>query len=106
MAWSKVAESKLDCSIVTKIEVLGFVEISTKEKKWLNGFFRTINIIGLSEKIAATAIDIRQQKRVKTPDAIIAATALENDSELWTVNERDFKGIEGLKVVNPLKLAR
>jgi predicted nucleic acid-binding protein len=35
-------------------------------------------------------------------DAIVAATAIENNCELWTANTGDFKHIEGLKLVNPL----
>ena len=33
--------------------------------------------------------------------AIIAAAALETDSELVTRNEQDFRGIQGLRVINP-----
>lgn len=35
-------------------------------------------------------------------DAIIAATALENDLTLATANIKDFKHIEGLKLINPM----
>lgn len=38
---------------------------------------------------------------MKTPDAIIAATALANDFTLITRNIKDFKNIEGFKLVNP-----
>jgi predicted nucleic acid-binding protein len=36
-------------------------------------------------------------------DAIIAATALENDCVLWTANIEDFAHIDGLRLRNPLK---
>jgi predicted nucleic acid-binding protein len=35
-------------------------------------------------------------------DAIVAATALEYNCELNTVNEKDFSHIEGLQIHNPL----
>jgi predicted nucleic acid-binding protein len=39
---------------------------------------RYARIIGLTETIAEQAISLRQQFKSKTPDAIIAATALAN----------------------------
>ena len=39
-------------------------------------------------------------------DAIIAATALEHGLMLVTQNVDDFKGVEGLRVVNPFAEAR
>jgi predicted nucleic acid-binding protein len=47
------------------------------------------------------AIQIRKQFRVKTPDAIIAATAMEVGAVLVTRNESDFKKVDGLQVINP-----
>jgi len=41
---------------------------------------------------------------IKTPDAIIAATALAYDLTLTTNNEKDFSHIKGLKIVNPYKV--
>lgn len=39
--------------------------------------------------------------RIKVPDAIIAATALEKECSLITRNVEDFMGIAGLVVFNP-----
>ena len=47
------------------------------------------------------AIQIRKSMRIKVPDAIIAATALEMDAVLMTRNEGDFKAVEGLQIMNP-----
>jgi predicted nucleic acid-binding protein len=35
------------------------------------------------------------------PDAVIAATCLENDLTLVTYNDRDFRFIKGLKTLRP-----
>jgi predicted nucleic acid-binding protein len=48
-------------------------------------------------------IRLRQQKKMSLGDAIVAATALERGSELWTANDADFAHIEGLRLHNPLK---
>ena len=39
--------------------------------------------------------------KVKTPDALIAATAFTQQAILLTGNERDFAKIPGLRVLNP-----
>ena len=39
--------------------------------------------------------------KIKLPDAIIAATALNQDAFLVTRNVSDFQGIAGLKIENP-----
>jgi hypothetical protein len=52
------------------------------------------------------AIAIRRLRRIKVPDAIIAATALVMDSALITSNGDDFKGVRGLRVLDPRVVKR
>ena len=47
------------------------------------------------------AIHLRQQKKMKLGDAIIAATAVAYGIPLVTRNEDDFKYIAGLDLRNP-----
>jgi predicted nucleic acid-binding protein len=61
-----------------------------------------LTIIPLTDLIVERAIKLRQDKRMSLGDAIVAATALENNSQLWTSNTNDFKHIEGLKLLDPL----
>ncbi|MCF8381671.1 MAG: PIN domain-containing protein [Bacteroidales bacterium] len=44
-----------------------------------------------------------KSKKIKTPDAIIAATAMVHGCTLITNNEKDFNNIKGLKIANPFK---
>ena len=55
----------------------------------------------ITEDIATQTIALRIQHKIKTPDAIIAATALVYDLELITRNVSDFQAVQGLKLVNP-----
>ena len=55
----------------------------------------------VSETILHRAAGLRRVRKIKLGDAIIAATALETGSELVTRNEQDFRGIHGLRVINP-----
>ena len=43
----------------------------------------------------------RRGHSISTEDGQIAATALSNDLSLATRNGKDFKGIEGLNIINP-----
>jgi len=44
---------------------------------------------------------LRQQHRIKLPDAIIAATALAYNLPLITRNTANFQAVSGLLVINP-----
>jgi predicted nucleic acid-binding protein len=57
--------------------------------------------IPVDSKTIDRAILVRKSKRIKVPDAIIAATALEKECSLITRNIEDFKGIAGLDVIDP-----
>jgi predicted nucleic acid-binding protein len=50
------------------------------------------------------SVNIRRNKKIKTPDAIIAATALAFDYTLISNNDKDFSDIKGLKYINPYKV--
>jgi predicted nucleic acid-binding protein len=87
---------------VTKIEALGFWNIGTLELMRLSRWFDESLAFELDQAIVLRAIELRQQKRMSLGDAVIAATALVQDAVLWTANEADFMGIDGLRVHNPL----
>jgi predicted nucleic acid-binding protein len=51
--------------------------------------------------IAERAGRLRRRHGIRTPDAIIAATAVEHDLMLVTRNVQDFKGLRGLRARTP-----
>jgi len=55
----------------------------------------------LTEEVEKQTIQIRKIKKIKLPDAIIAATAMVYNLTLVTHNMDDFKSIQGLKIINP-----
>jgi toxin FitB len=87
---------------VVAIEALGYRDILASEDSAIKDLFAKMIKIPLSDAIIDTAIKLRQQKRMSLGDAIVAATALENNCELWTANTDDFEHIEDLRLVNPL----
>ena len=61
-------------------------------------------IFSLDPAIVQQTIILRQYHKIKTPDAIIAATALLHGLTLVSRNVSDFKQIAQLQVVNPFEL--
>jgi len=92
--------SNFSVSIISKIEVLGF-NTQEYELKQLESFIQLSSIVYIDEAVADKTIEIRRMKRIKLPDAIIAATALVQNCILLSHNTTDFNKIEGLQVLDP-----
>ena len=82
------SENTLHISIITFIEVLTGAKPpqEANTRVFLDRFGR----LGISNEIAERAVLLRRSLRLKTPDAIIYATALETGRTLVTLNTRDF----------------
>lgn len=63
-------------SVISEIEVLGFPLLSSADEANLRKFLDAVEIVGLAPEVKDLAIQLKRLHRVKTPDAIIAATAL------------------------------
>lgn len=98
-----IASKDIAHASITKIECLGFPRIQANELLLLEALFGESYNFALSDDIVERATKLRQARSMSLGDAIIAATALEHDYELWTANEEDFAQIEGLRIRNPLK---
>ncbi len=74
---------------------------SMNRKENLEDFEEIIKIItfvNLNEKSAKLAGELARNYRVDGFDAVIAATAMECNAELATLNTKHFRGIKGLKL--------
>jgi len=91
---------------VTKIEALGFASIKPDEELAIQELFATCIVHALDDAVIDRAVRVRRRSKISAMDAIIAATALEHGLTLVTQNVDDFKGVEGLRVVNPFEEAR
>ncbi len=96
---SKLITESFQISVITKMEFLGF-PFSLAEKKQAVQLIEYATIIKLTDEIVQRVIDIRQERRIKLPDAIIAATAIHYGAVLVTRNTKDFKAID-LETYNP-----
>jgi predicted nucleic acid-binding protein len=97
----KIFKESFNISIITKIEFLSWQKL--KEDKVLEqkalAFISHANVYELTDEIADKVIDIRQHYKVKTPDAIIGATALVHGFDIVTNNVGDFKNLD-LEIVS------
>jgi predicted nucleic acid-binding protein len=69
-------------SIISEIEMLSFSAIGQEEESRIREFLTQVTIVGLSEEVKQSTIEIRRKYRLKLPDAIVCATALVMDSNL------------------------
>ena len=77
-------------SIITLIEVLVGVTNPNEETE-IRRFLSTFSILELCLPIANKAVNLRQELRLKVPDAIVYATARNSGCILVTRNTKDMK---------------
>lgn len=99
-----IANDDIAHASVTEIETLGYWNIRANELHFLGALFTESESLRLTDEVVDRAIKLRQTKNISLGDAIVAATALENDCVLWTVNVDDFAHIDELKLHNPLNI--
>ncbi len=87
-------------SIITRIEVLSF-PMTADERQQAEELLAQFDETPLQEAIVQRTIALRQQHRIRLPDAVIAASALERGVPLVSRNVRDFQRIPGLTLLNP-----
>ena len=73
-------------SAVTRMELLGFPGIDVAEDILIRDRLSRFAYLSITPAIEDAAIDIRRKRRVKLPDALIAATALVHGLNLLTLD--------------------
>ncbi len=89
-------------SVITIVEVLGYHKLSQLARGELENFLAATEILPITDAIVASAVKLRQSRKMSLGDALIAATALIARRTLLTHNVKDFAWIPGLTVSNPL----
>jgi predicted nucleic acid-binding protein len=90
-------------SRISYLEVLGFHKLTHPDKKYFEKIFASFSVLEIDADIILKATDLRQMINLSLGDAIIAATSILYNLSLITNNEKDFKQIKNLKIINPLK---
>lgn len=91
-----ILQDSFNISIITKIEFLSWQKLfkdETLNQKAIQ-YISNATIYDLDEIVANKTIENRQQYKMKTPDAIIGATAQVHGFEIITNNIDDFKNLD------------
>jgi predicted nucleic acid-binding protein len=91
---------RLSYSVITRCELFAGTDGDEAAISVLLGALREIPV---DRAVAERAGRLRRESSIRTPDALIAASALEHGLSLMTRNRRDFAGITGLKLVDPAR---
>jgi predicted nucleic acid-binding protein len=97
---AKIIDTNFLVSTIVNIESLGYYSIKPDDKIRISRFLSKATTFYIDKKIQEKAIEIRQNKKMKLGDSIIAATALVHNLTIVTRNETDFWGL-GLTIYNP-----
>ncbi len=100
---STVIDVMPNLSIITQIELLCWRTDAVTEQK-VAGFIIDSIVLDITPEVITQCVNLRKGKKIKTPDAIIAATAIAYDLTLITRNNKDFGDIPRLKIIDPHKL--
>ena len=90
-------------SVISQIELLCWRTETAKEQQ-VKEFIIDSVIFNITANVIVNCVNIRRSKKIKTPDAIIAATAITHGRTLVTNNEKDFANIQGLRIINPYRI--
>lgn len=94
---------RIGLSVISEMELLSFPEITASEEQRVRLLINDCTVLFLTENIKNKAVILRRTYKIELPDAIIAATAIENNLQLVTA-DREFKQIAELDLI-PIKPA-
>ena len=96
---TQILEGKqLAISIITELELLAIPNLSAGEQKIIEELIGECQIINISSGIKKIAVEFRKTRKLKLPDAIVAASAFYSKLPLFTA-DKAFDRIQELDVI-------
>ena len=90
--------NKFNCSLsecavsqITRMELLSYPSLKSDEENHINQFLSVISVLMLDQSVEQKTINYRRKQGGKLPDAIIAATALNHQLKLLTLDKKMSK---------------
>jgi len=107
MGEQSAAGATFAVSQITRMELLCHAAITAEEEQAVRRFLSHVRVVGLSDSVERCAIRVRRTRRIKLPDAIIVATAIELGATLVTC-DADLTALDlpGLKLLPPGQVHR
>jgi predicted nucleic acid-binding protein len=100
---SEIIDAIPNIFVITEIEALAWISPDKNKEGIVKDFIADANVLPISPAVVTKCVAIRRSRKIKTPDAVIAATALVHGLTLLT-HDSDFNKIAGLTVLNPHSL--
>ena len=91
-------ESFFVVSYISEIELLGHKKLNIRIESELKNMFNSCFIVEMNSHIKQRTISLKRKYNIKTPDAIIAASAIEMSLPFLTA-DKDFKRIKELDLI-------
>ncbi len=85
-------------SFVTELELLGFPGISDSDLPKLGDFISDCIVVELNQSIKRLTVELKRRKKIKLPDAIIAASSIYMNLPLLSA-DKVFEKVEELQFV-------
>lgn len=88
-------------SVITELEFLSFSGLTAQDEALFQQFKSRVEVIDLQasdNRLLARIVAIRKSNKVKLPDAIIAAAAIENSATLLT-QDTGFSKVASLSIL-------
>ena len=96
-----VVDEQSNISVISKIETLGYNFTDVAEKNIMEAFVNASTVLPINDDVVNQTIAIRKSRKIKLPDALIAATAMVYNFTILTNNTADFKDINGITCIDP-----
>ena len=100
----KIGQQNIAVSTVTAGELI-YGALNKRELAQIKKDLKNLIIIDIDKKACDIFLELLSKyalsHKLAIPDGFIAATALANEVELFTLNIKDYRFIDGLKLYNP-----
>lgn len=96
-----------DNVVLPSVTVMEIIAGARNRQEWerINQQLRRFAVLHFDERVSPLALDFIRRfqlsKNVGIPDALIAATAIANDLELYTRNRKHFDFLPGIRLYKP-----
>ena len=93
-----LVDKELFISVITELELLSYHLLSSKESVAVKEFVNEMNVIPISENVKHLTIQIRRSTKMRLPDSIIAASAMDQNISLITA-DKQFSKLKELDII-------
>jgi predicted nucleic acid-binding protein len=97
---AEVIDQTPTISVITQIEALSWINSDKSKEQIVKAFVQDAAILTITPPVVAQCVSIRRSRKIKIPDAIMAATAIVHNLTLIT-GDAGFNDIQGLNIIDP-----